>query len=178
MKIIKIGPNRLNLFAKVSDMDYERVSAYKWHAQKTGHSGGYRVKRNFWIPSKTKKTNIRAYGRNRTVNGYYKSVFLHRFILNPPDKMLVDHINGDAVDNRRENLRIVNSTQNCMNSSPRYNSRSGFRGVTWDSQTRKWRAIITYGGKTKSLGRFKDIAEAMNARVDAEKCDVRAILLF
>jgi hypothetical protein len=54
-------------------------------------------------------------------------VLLSRFIMNPPADMVVDHINGDIYDNRRENLRVANHRQNALNQKARNNS--GFRGV-------------------------------------------------
>ncbi len=56
-----------------------------------------------------------------------KLVLLSRFIMNPPADKVVDHINGDIYDNRRENLRIVNRRQNALNVKARSNS--GFKGV-------------------------------------------------
>ena len=55
-------------------------------------------------------------------------VLLSRFIMNPPQDMVVDHINGDIYDNRRENLRIANRRQNALNAKRR--NSSGFTGVS------------------------------------------------
>jgi hypothetical protein len=56
-----------------------------------------------------------------------KLVLLSRFIMNPPPDLVVDHIDGDIFNNRRENLRIVNHRQNTLNQKARSNS--GFKGV-------------------------------------------------
>jgi len=61
-------------------------------------------------------------------SSHHKSMMLSRFIMNPPEEMIVDHISGDRLDNRRENLRIVTPRQNALN---RYSkSNTGFLGVS------------------------------------------------
>jgi hypothetical protein len=71
-----------------------------------------------------------------------KLVPISRFIMNPPAGMVVDHINGDRLDNRRENLRITNHRQNGLNVKPRNNT--GFAGVS----------LYTIKGKNLCRGRF------------------------
>ncbi|WP_322505473.1 HNH endonuclease [Chroococcidiopsis cubana] len=76
----------------------------------------------------------------------------------------VDHIYGDKLDNRLENLRPATNAQNQANSKTRGN-KSGFRGVCWDKTNKKWVAKIKVNGKTKHLGRFsiaEDAACAFN----------------
>lgn len=86
-----------------------------------------------------------------------------------PKGQLVDHISGNRLDNRVENLRIVNRQQNRTNSGIRSNNTSGHTGVTWDKSKRKWVAQIQIGGKTKHLGRYTDIEKAIKARTEAEE---------
>lgn len=89
---------------------------------------------------------------------------MHRFILGLPrdDPREVDHINGNPLDNRRANLRLVSRAQNKQNLDPRgqANSTSGIRGVSWDTQAQKWRATAHIDGVQYRLGRFatKDCA--------------------
>lgn len=87
---------------------------------------------------------------------------LHRLILNAPDDMEVDHINGDTTDNRRENLRLATRSQNCKNIRQRHieTRASKFKGVTFCKQTQKWRASISDGKKYRQLGRFATEVEA------------------
>jgi GTP-binding protein HflX len=91
-----------------------------------------------------------------------KSVYMHRLIMNPPPGMVVDHINGNVWDNRRRNLRVCTRAQNSMNARGRAGT-SIFKGVFWESRTRKWTAVIVYGGKARRLGSFVDEAEAARA---------------
>ena len=98
-----------------------------------------------------------------------RAVLMHRAILKPPSDRFVDHINGDGLDNRRANLRIVTHSQNMRNlKMPKHNT-SGFHGVSWCSYTKKWMAHITIDKKFKNLGRFTTPEAAFEARVSAEK---------
>jgi hypothetical protein len=71
------------------------------------------------------------------VHGYFK---LHRYLLNFPKDMEVDHINGNTLDNRRENLRICTSRQNTYNMGSRKNSSSKYKGVSFMNNCKRWRA--------------------------------------
>ena len=80
----------------------------------------------------------------------------------------VDHINGDRLDNRIVNLRIVTRQENQRNTRlPRSNT-SGIIGVYWCKHKRKWRAAIGCDGRTVCLGRFNSKEEAIAARREAE----------
>jgi hypothetical protein len=78
----------------------------------------------------------------------------------------IDHINGDKLDNRIENLRCVTRAENSRNSKSRSNA-SGAMGVT--KHHNKWRATIYNDGKQVHLGLFASIDEAKAARKDAER---------
>ena len=93
---------------------------------------------------------------------------LHRFLTNPPDNMVVDHINHNKLDNRISNLRICTSQQNNMNTSKRSDNSSGVTGVYWDKQNNKWIASIQVNGKQIHLGYFKTKEGAVEARRQAE----------
>ena len=78
----------------------------------------------------------------------------------------IDHINGVRTDNRIDNLRIASGSENAMNRKLPVNSTSGFKGVSWDKESRKWKAHIKRDGVKRSLGRFhcpREAAEAYNA---------------
>jgi hypothetical protein len=90
---------------------------------------------------------------------------LHRVILCAKPGQIVDHINGDTLDNRRCNLRMVTARQNSTNSRPQ--DREGrvakFRGVSFCKLTKRWRASITDERKYLQLGRFSSAIEAAYA---------------
>ena len=92
----------------------------------------------------------------------YRQEYLHRLILNPPNGMEVDHINGNGLDNRRENLRTVTKRENACNRT-HITKGSKFVGVTWRKKERKWRADIRFQGKKRHLGLFKNEIDAATA---------------
>jgi hypothetical protein len=72
----------------------------------------------------------------------------------------VDHVNGDVRDNRRVNLRVATFAQNNQNTRRRSNNTSGYKGVSWHKQHRKWRAYINTQKYQKHLGLFDTPEEA------------------
>ena len=122
--------------AIIDVVDYDLIRSIKWCAVKNG---------NNWYAK-------------------HKTIYLHRFLLNPKSNEECDHINGDGLDNRRCNLRIVTSAQNSMNSQkrPGYTS-SRFKGVSWDKANNRWRADICVDYKKMYLGLFSDEVEAVKA---------------
>lgn len=112
---------------------------------------------------KDKKWNIHHNGY--VMNG---TTLFHRFIMDCPDDMVVDHINHNRLDNRKENLRICTKHQNDMNKKILPNNTSGITGVSWDKRKNKWRARIKYNQKEIHLGYFNTKEEAAEARKQAE----------
>lgn len=93
---------------------------------------------------------------------------LHRVLMGvaEDDPRHVDHINGNGLDNRRANLRMARSTQNVVNSGPRRRGLrtsvrpSGYKGVSFDKVSNRWKAQIMVDGKNHNLGRFVSPEEA------------------
>lgn len=81
----------------------------------------------------------------------------------------VDHIDGDGLNNKWDNLRDVTHSQNLMNAAVRSDSTSGYKGVSYDKARDRWYAYINIDGKRKMLGRHKTMQEAVNARQNAER---------
>jgi len=88
---------------------------------------------------------------------------LHRLIMGNPAGFLVDHINGNTLDNRRTNLRLATKGQNQTNSRMRANNKSGYRGVHWRPDTRKWCSQIKSNGVVRTLGSFATVEAAAEA---------------
>jgi hypothetical protein len=92
---------------------------------------------------------------------------LHGFLLGFPKGCHTDHINGDKLDNRRENLRSISAHVNQVNRKRvGRNNRSGIRGVS--RSFGKWRAQITFQRKNYYLGLFENLKDAAAARKAAE----------
>lgn len=132
--------------AIIDDEDYERVSKINWQA--------------------SKKSYDKHYARGSTYKGNRKNNYflLHRFILNAPKGKDVDHINGDTMDNRKENLRICTHQENCRNAD-RKKRKCSYKGVRKVSGTNKYSAYIKIEEKQKYLGMFhtqEDAAAAYN----------------
>lgn len=81
---------------------------------------------------------------------------------------LIDHINGNPVDNRISNLRECTSTQNQANARPRKDNASGYKGVFFCKISKKWIAYLDCNGSRINLGRFKEKSTAIEARAQAE----------
>ncbi len=79
---------------------------------------------------------------------------LHRFIVQPPDDMHIDHENHDTLDNCRSNLREATKSQNLGNQRVRKGTASQYKGVTWHKHSGKWRARINCDGKQEHLGYY------------------------
>lgn len=123
--------------------DLEKVSAYPWHIDNAGYPGCYAEK---------------------------KMVRLHRFLIpEVADGMVIDHINRNKLDNRRENLRICTQKENVRNSPLQRNNTSGVAGVFFDKKVGRWRAQVYKNKKTVHVGIFDDYEDAVTARKNAEK---------
>lgn len=126
-------------YAIVDDDIYEKVSWYKWSLDSLGYP---------------RAANIRLHS---VIMGSHMS-----------EKLYVDHINRNKLDNRRENLRLVDASTNSFNKEHK-TSASGHRGVTVRSGRFKpfWVAVYLKG-KTIYVGSFRTLEEAIQARKEAE----------
>lgn len=128
-------------FATVDDVDYDWLAKRKWSYDPKGYAIG-------------KSANV--------------SVYMHRVVLNASGPVVVDHVNGDGLDNRRENLRIVTTAQNNYNQRPRKRPKtSQYKGVSLNKTVNRWQAHIKKGDEYRRyLGLYdseQDAARAYNA---------------
>ena len=117
---------------------------------------------------KTKRWSVQSMGYVQYMNPERKIILLHRFIMNAPKGKLIDHINHDTLDNRRSNLRIVTPHQSNLNQYLRSDNTSGHKGVSWFKRDSIWETYIWVDGKKKTLGKFKDLHDAIKIRKEAE----------
>jgi HNH endonuclease len=144
MKMIDISTKKHpNIFAMVDDEDYESLNAWKWYCG----SGGYAA-------------------RDRS-DAY---ISMHRQIMTPPDGMHVDHINGNRLDNRRENLRLCTPGQNTFNTKKNKTGlTSKYKGVSVHKKHKHtpFIAQIRIDKKVVYLGCFRTEIEAARAYNEA-----------
>lgn len=133
----------------VDDEDYPDLSKRKWFARK---SAG----RTWYATSKLE-------GRRHSPN-----ISMHRVVMNYPKGLEVDHINGNGLDNRKENLRICTHLQNGMNQKSRGGS-SLYKGVYWHKQNLNWVAYLHHLGKRLHLGSFDSEVEAAKRHDEAAR---------
>lgn len=129
---------RLSAIAQVDDADEPLLQGYSWHL---AANGGYAISTR-------------------------PSLRMHRLILglSSQDKVEVDHINRQVLDNRRCNLRVVTHAHNMQNTASRRGSTSKFRGV--HRRGDKWRACVRHEGKNYYLGNFHSEQEAAKVVTD------------
>jgi hypothetical protein len=133
--------------AIVDDDDFEDLSKWKWALDSRGYI-------------------------SRAHTGRHGSkIFMHRQIMRVLESRdaVIDHINGNTRDNRRENLRVCNTSQNGRNRGAPSNNTSGYKGVSWNKRDRKWQARISAGGKNLYLGSFDSPEKAHDAYCSAAK---------
>lgn len=96
--------------------------------------------------------------------GYVKGggTLLHHFIMRstPSKSCIIDHVNRNRLDNRKENLRFCTKSENASNTKKSKNNTSGFRGVIWNPLNKNWNAQIMKDRKNIYLGTFADKREA------------------
>lgn len=128
----------------VDDCDYLELNKYAWHLNE-----GYAV-------------------RNGRVSEDKKTIRMHRQIMGEPIEKVIDHINHNRLDNRRENLRVCTGGENAINRNIAIHNTSGVTGVEWDKRQEMWKANISKNNKRTHLGTFEFFDDAVKARKDAE----------
>jgi hypothetical protein len=128
MKEIYLTQNKVT---QVDDEDFAELSKFKWKATKDG---------NTWYAGRWYKGNY---------------IIMHRVIMQTPTTLVVDHKDGDGLNNQKYNLRNCSVSTNTQNMQHRKT-----QGVTWVKARRKFRARITVNGSIVSLGVFLTEAEA------------------
>lgn len=125
--------------ALISELDVEAVREYVWH-----------------IRSKKE-----PYARTRT--GGISRMSLHRLVANRMGLAtgdIIDHVNGDRLDCRRENPRAATCAQNSWNAKLKRTNKSGIKGVCWSVQAKKWTVRVGVAPRRVFLGRYSTLTEA------------------
>lgn len=127
-------------FALVDNDDIERIFKHSWCM----HTHGYAQCRS-----------------NK------KILLMHRFIMGAKPGQVIDHINGNKLDNRKKNLRFCTMSQNFANRPITISNSTGYKGVDWREERKKFRARIRINYKNIFLGYF-DTAEEAAKRYNRE----------
>lgn len=140
MKTVRVGKLHSAL---VDDEDFDKVSKIRWHITNSG-----KVK----------------YARNRDSKRGLNT-HMHRLILGLPTggSQIVDHKDGNGLNNQKSNLRICTPSQNMHNISRKSNNTSGFKGVTFNKEKGLFKAKTKHNGKYIFLGYFKTAEDAARA---------------
>ncbi len=147
MKKIKLTQGKIAL---IDDEDYELFSQDKWCVSKS--------------------ENVYYAVRVITIEGQQKTILIHREIaarilrrsLRKNEE--IHHINGDGLDNRRCNLKVVSRSQHMMSSKKRNGQyTSKYKGVSWCKRDKKWITQIRLNGKLMHIGYFKNELDAAKA---------------
>lgn len=128
---MRLIPLSRGLFAKVSDVDFERLNQHKWYA--TSASRPYAVR------------------NARGDDGRWRRVWMHREVMGDPPGLMVDHRHGDTLDNRRSQLRVATARQNNINRRVA-RADAPYRGVR--QTPGGWQARHRVGGRMVNLGVF------------------------
>lgn len=129
-KVPLAGKKGNGKYAIVDDEDYEKVSRHKWYYG----GGGYAVS---------------DFG-----------VHMHRFIMSPPQDLVIDHINHNRLDNRRSNLKICTSFENSQN---RLHAKATYGNVYSNKNVTRWYASNMIDGKRIRSKYYDTFEEAQNA---------------
>ena len=137
--------------ALVDDADYEHLSGYKWFYR--GERGGKQ-----------------GYGtRHGGKDDPARTIYMHRQIMQPPPGHAVVFLNGDRLDCRRENLRIVTTEESRLHHRVRKDCETGHKGVRYNRKAHTYSVDIIVDGQMLRVGTFLSWEHAIQAREEAEK---------
>jgi len=145
--------NKENTYTIINKNDYPIIKNYCWRVLKTEYGNTFYA-----------CASLRS-----TYNYEHKNILMHRLLLSPIDEYVVDHKDGNGLNNRRNNIRICTHLQTSMNRKKNTNNSSGIAGVFWSSTYNKWEVGITIGHKQRFLGRFTNKEDAIKARKEGEE---------
>ena len=144
MKEIQLGGHRkgseIKGYAIVDDIDFDSLNQWKWHKNNQGY-----------------------------VTRSYKGIRMHRIIMKVKKGQQIDHINLNKLDNRKQNLRFCDYSQNRVNRKKTKNKTSLFKGVAWNREWNKWMVQVYWKGRRSYLGGYTEEHDAAMAYDKAAK---------
>lgn len=139
-------------YAEVDAEDKPRLLQSRWQAACSESTGKYYAVGSEWCESARR---------------YRRVPMTHAIVGKPPARMVVDHIDGNTLNNCRANLRFATYSQNITNAKLRRDNSSGHRGVRRVKSNGRWQAQIQHAGWTLSLGCFPTFEQAVAMYRDA-----------
>jgi len=138
MKEIPLSKGR---FTSVDDEDYPYLMSHRWYLEKEGD--------HYYVIHRPK------------TDGKKRRICMHNKIMGPaPENQIVDHIDGNPLNNQKSNLRFVTRRQNSQNRHQK--KTSIFPGVYRDKRSNRWRARIFIDGASHHIGYYRSEVEAFN----------------
>ncbi len=125
----------------VDNEDFEKINQWKWQLSSKGYAH---------------KNKPKLYGKRG-------KLLLHHIVMKPPSGMVIDHINGNTLDNRKSNLRICTISQNLRNKKIGKNNTTGYKGIYWNKKNLKWQTNIGVNGKSIHIGVYQNKIDAARA---------------
>jgi hypothetical protein len=151
-QIILSGKYGIGKYALVDDEDFKWLNQWKWKSNGLGYA-------------------VTSFKSKKNQSGK-RTVLMHRAIMRCKIKTMVDHKDGNKLNNRKSNLRFCNKSQNGINRPKQKNNTSGYKGVVFWAHISKWNSAIMMNKKRYYLGNF-------DSAVDAAKAyDKKAIEMF
>ena len=141
--IIQVSKNKIDV--QIDDDDYEKIHQYKW--------------------------NIRKYGRTSYAYACKNGVriLMHRLIMNAEIGQIIDHIDGNGLNNLKSNLRFCTHKENMWNSRKRKDNKSGHKGVFYNKYSKVYLVQMIINKKNTNLGYFDNYDDAVNRYVTVAK---------
>ena len=128
--------------------DLEKVIRYNWFIDRRCQRVGYHICHM-------------SYRRESENSPKMQRILLHRYLMNPKDNELIDHVNHNTLDCRKCNLRKTTNALNLKNRKGKNkNNSTGYRNVSFNKQSGKYLVQLQVNGKNKRLGEFYDVDEA------------------
>lgn len=162
IKLNKVFENEIEIFRPIQNYSNYSASTYGNIRNNTTNK--------ILKPRLNKKNGyyyIQLWKNGKSINRSLQRIIANTFMTNPDNKRCVDHIDRNKANNNVNNLRFATHTENNINKTT-FKNTSGYVGVSWSKQNKKWQAQIGINGKNKHLGFFDKASDASTARINAE----------
>jgi hypothetical protein len=141
------GKRGIGRFALIDALDLSVIAPYRWYVWER-------------VTKRGCKKGPYAIAHVRKPDGRMTILAMHTLLTG---FARTDHKDGNGLNNQRSNLRAATNSQNAANRDKMRTGTSGYKGVTFDRQTGRWKAQVTVDGRNRHLGRYDTAEEAARA---------------